>query len=188
MLDRDRTRWNAKYKAGSHDDDLPSAVLLKLADQLPTRGRALDIAGGAGSEAVWLAQRGLTVTLIDVSDVALKLATERAQRNGVSLETHRIDLESQPVPTGPWDLVTCCSYLQRDVWNNVVLAPGGTLVWIHPTVANLERNARPSARFLLEPGEGHAIIGAIPTLTVFHHQESWISGRHLSVVMASAGN
>ena len=42
------------------------------------------------------------------------------------------------------------------------LAPGGRLIWIHPTTTNLERHAKPSARFLLDLGEAEApaVVGS----------------------------
>ncbi len=183
MADADRARWDAKHEAAAHASSSPSAVLVALADCLPRRGRALDLAGGRGAEAVWLAQHGLDVTLADISGVALNKAEQLASDAGVALTTVCVDLE-RSTPPGPWDLVTCGSYLQRSVWSTVELALGGTLVWIHPTVTNLERNTKPSARFLLQPGEGRAIIDALPEVTIVEHREAWVGNRHLSVVVA----
>ncbi|MEM6988934.1 MAG: class I SAM-dependent methyltransferase [Myxococcota bacterium] len=184
MSEADRARWNAKYQAGTHGDPTVTPTLRAVAASLPAQGRAIDLAGGRGANAVWLAGRGLAVTLVDISDVALAAARSLAEARGVPLSTLQLDLEREPIPAGPWDLVLCSSYLERAMWGQVPLAPGGRLVWIHPTVTNLERNPKPSQRFLLKPGEGASIIAALPNVRIHEHREDWIDGRHLSVVIA----
>jgi len=179
----DRARWNAKYRATDHVPAQPSAVLVELAEHLPSTGRALDLAGGAGAESVWLAQRGLDVTLADVSDAALELARTRAESRGVALETLRLDLPADGPPPGPWDLVVCLNYFEPAVWPALQLAPGCTVVWIHPTVTNLQRHAKPSRRFLLQPGQAAGIVDARPDLHITLQREAWIGDRHLSVIV-----
>ena len=65
MSDADRTKWNDRYsrRATRLPLDEPAEFLVSLVDQLPATGRALDVAGGTGRNAIWLAQRGLDVTL-----------------------------------------------------------------------------------------------------------------------------
>ena len=67
----------------------------------------------------------------------------------------------EPLPPGPWDLVTQFFYLNRALFPRYpqILAPGGFLLVVHPTRKNLERYPRPSARFLLEDGE---LPGLVP--------------------------
>ena len=43
----------------------------------------VDIAGGAGANALWLARRGLDVTLADISPVGLALAEDECRARGV---------------------------------------------------------------------------------------------------------
>ena len=74
MSDKDRKRWDAKYARQESAPSEPSLLLTQLDDILPRRGRALDIAGGAGRHAIWLAQRGLDVTLADISLAGMNLA------------------------------------------------------------------------------------------------------------------
>lgn len=47
-------------------------------------GRAIDLGCGEGADAIWLAERGWTVTGVDVSAVALGRAAEHAQDAGVA--------------------------------------------------------------------------------------------------------
>ena len=99
MSHDDRDKWNARYRESCpYSREEPSAFLLSLDELLPRTGRALDVAGGAGRNAVWLAQRGLAVTLVDISSEALTLARAQASRAGVALEACESDLESEPLP------------------------------------------------------------------------------------------
>ena len=154
MSEEDRHRWNGRYREPTGTRG-PSAFLVSLAERLPRGGRALEVAGGTGQDALWLARRGLEVTLADVSDVALERAAEAARAAGVPLRTWRWDAETEPLPPGPFELVLCLHFLHRPLfaaWRQV-LSPGGLLVFAQPTLSNLQRHAHPSARFLLEDGE-----------------------------------
>ncbi len=124
---------------------------------MPKHGRALDLAGGAGRNAIWLARQGLDVTLVDVSDVALDKAEARAKRLGLAnrMRFLRVDLEG-PMPFAPlFDLVVVTRYLDRERRDSFVelLVEGGVLVAINATVTNLERHDKPSRGYLVERGE-----------------------------------
>ncbi len=179
----DRTRWNEQYRQNAAPWPV-TPYLLSLDSLLPRQGRALDVAGGVGHNAVWLAQRGLDVTLVDIADVALDRAAALAASAGVALRVDRRDLEAEPLPGGPFELVLCLNYLQRslfDVWASV-LAPGGLLVFLQPTRKNLERNPNPSSRFLLEDGE---LGGLLRGLDLVRLEESWSpANRHEARLVA----
>ena len=183
MSDDDRTRWNERY-ASDVTPRAPSALITTLDADLPRRGRALDLAGGTGRHALWLAQRGMDVTLLDISDVALQIAREHARAAGVSLHTIATDLETQPMPQGPWDLIVSFHYLQHalfDVFPSI-LAAGGLLLFVQPTVSNLARHPRPGAPFLLDDGELPTLVRG---LDVVRYDEGWLSeGRHEARLLA----
>lgn len=178
----DRERWNARYR-----EEEPGGTPVLLGRNLhlfPRSGRAIDVAGGSGQAAAILAARGFTVTVADVSDVALQLATERAERSRISLDTLQIDLATEPFPAGPWDLITCFNYLDRALFGAMIdnLADGGLLAVSIATRSNLERHAHPSTRYLLDDGELPSLLEG---LTLVHHQEGWsIDGRHVAEAMA----
>jgi len=184
MADEDRLRWDAKYARGEHAAAEPSCVFTALDSLLPTTGRALDLAGGAGRHAIWLAQRGLDVTLADISDRALESAGQRAVAAGVVLHLKQIDLEQEPFPPGPWDLIVSIHYCHRPLFKNFAehLADRGMLVIIQPTVQNLERHAKPPRRFLLQQGE---LASLAHELHIIHLEEDWSAeGRHEAVLVA----
>lgn len=184
--------WDERWAAAADDDRPPQALLLGEQDRLPTTGRAIDVAGGLGSDALWLAELGLDVTLVDGSTVACERASARAARRHVSLTTLVIDLETAPVPAGPWDIVHIANYLHRPAIADAVaqLAVGGVLVMTIATVVNRERNENPAPRFLVEAGEladlaRAAAEAAGHELRVERDDADWRSnGRHESWLVA----
>jgi SAM-dependent methyltransferase len=172
----DRAYWNQRYTEAPWAEE-PSSWLTKNADVLPQSGHALDIAGGAGRNALWLAARGWDVTVVDVSDVALKLATDRARELDLLLTTTLGDLSTDPLPCGPWDLVMVFHYLDKELLPRIesVLKPGGVLVGALATSTNLERNDRPPLPYLLEDRELPSLLGELEMLA---YEENWLDNRH----------
>ena len=94
------------------------------------------------------------------------------------LRTLRIDLERDPFPPGPWDLIVCVRFLWRPLFAVIPheLAPAGVLVVVHPTRSNLLRHERPGLHHLLEDGE---LPGLVHGLEVVHYEEGWTDeGQH----------
>jgi tellurite methyltransferase len=181
--ENDREKWNARYG----DEEAippPSPFVTALDDVLPRSGRALDVGGGSGRHALWLARRGLAVTLADVSDVALERAARAAREEGLRLVTVRRDLEAQGLPAGPWDVVLDTYFLHRPLFAAFAaeLAPGGLLVFAHATRTNLERHPRPGPRHVLEDGE---LLNLVRGLELVRFEEGWLeAGRHEARVVA----
>ena len=178
MADDPIERWNRRYLGGDAPTE-PSAAVVELLQDLPG-GRALDVAGGAGRHAIWLAQRGFEVLLLDASEVGLRLAGERAQRADVTLRVLQRDLGVDPLPSGPFDLVVVVAFLDHDVLDAVpeVLVPGGRLVFVQPTTTNLERHERPPRPFLLQPGEMAQVAERLGLEVEVCDEAWWPDGRH----------
>ncbi len=191
MPPSDRQRWDARYEAREPAEFRPASALTELRDHLPARGVALDLAGGDGSNAVWLTQEGFDVTLVDVSSVACRRASDLAARHGVGLRCEAIDLTTV-VPEGCFEVLVCCNYLQRDLWRRLrpCFADVAWLVWVHPTRLNRQRHERPSERFLLDPGEAAALVGDLDcAVEPVFSEERWhgddpAQARHLARVVA----
>ena len=171
-------RWNRRYLGGDPPSE-PSAAVIDLLEELPP-GRALDVAGGDGRHAVWLAQRGWEVLLVDAAEVGLRLAGTRAHEVGATLRVLQRDLTSEPLPGGPFDLVVVVAFLDHDVLDAVpdVLVPGGRLVFVQPTTTNLERHDRPPRRFLLQPGEMAGIADRLGLEVEVCDEGWWPDDRH----------
>ena len=180
----DREKWEQRYANAAAAPAEPSLLLTSLVDVLPTGGNALDVAGGAGRHAIWLAQRGFTATLVDVAPRGVAIAQERAAAAGVTLTGICRYLEQEPLPAGPWDLIVSFHYLQRSLFPQMIaeLAIDGMLIFCQPTRANLTRHAKPPAEFLLEEGE---LLGLVPGLEIVRYREGWLEeGRHDALLVA----
>ena len=144
-----------------------------LAALPPGRGpTALDVACGAGRDAVFLAGHGFAVEARDHAPEALERARALAGREGVALRTVVCDLERAglPPPERPFDLVVCFRFLHRPLfpWIEAAVAPGGWLVY-ETYRDGQERFGRPRrAHFLLRPGE---LAGAFPALETVRYEE-----------------
>jgi SAM-dependent methyltransferase len=150
----------------------PSPWLAARVASIP-RGRALDIAAGAGREAVFLALAGFAVEAVDRAPEALARARALAVRNGVTLATREVDLEARGarLPGAGYALVTVFRFLHRPLLPALTsaLAPGGHLVY-ETFMRGQERHGRPTQpRFLLQRGE---LERAFPSLEILAAEES----------------
>ena len=129
--------WDERYKSGErHAEDLdaaPTPLLVETAEKLPP-GNALDLACGSGRNALWLAERGWSVTAVDGSPVAIEILRSRASERGVTVNARVADLEKSEYQIEPsrWDLIAIWYYLQRDLFEPVKqgVAAGGILISI----------------------------------------------------------
>lgn len=166
----------------------PAELLGEIEHLLPAPGTMVDVAGGAGRNAIWFAERGFAVTVIDVSAEGLAHARARSEIAGVELECIQRDLEGEGLPAGRrWDVALMHLFSNRRVLRALPasLNPGGLLLFSQPTLVNLERHERPSRQFLMEPGEAAAIAAALDGIEVVEVSEGWrAGGRHEARLIA----
>lgn len=99
--------WERRYTMMSQPSNgRVSAALQRYAAGRQSR-RALELGCGRGDDAIWLAQRGWTVTGADVSETALRAARGAAEAAGVQNRARfvRHDL-NETFPDGTYELVT----------------------------------------------------------------------------------
>jgi SAM-dependent methyltransferase len=92
--------YQVMYRVGFtpwDNDEVPAELvaLVEGADALPA-GRALDIGCGTGTQAVYLARAGWSVTGIDVVEKPLGRARRRAAAAGVAVDWIRADVTRVP--------------------------------------------------------------------------------------------
>jgi SAM-dependent methyltransferase len=88
--------------------DIPNPFLAETISALKA-GSALDIGMGKGRNTIYLAQRGWNATGLDVSDVGVAYARERARKLGVQIDARVQDINSFDLGSSQWDLV-CLLY------------------------------------------------------------------------------
>jgi tellurite methyltransferase len=133
----------------------PAQFLVENLALLP-RGRALDIAMGAGRNAVYLAGMGFTVAGVDISSESVAEAEKLARDQGVSIQTQVADLEKDyRIAPETYDLIICFNYLQRSLFPQIKagLKSGGFLVYETFTVDQARFGKPSNPDFLLRPNE-----------------------------------
>jgi SAM-dependent methyltransferase len=105
--DAQAAEWDARYRGrdGAMWSGRPNGRLVAEVAAL-TPGRALDVGCGEGGDAIWLAQRGWTVTAIDISEVAVSRARTASGRADGSVEWICGDVLQAPLPARAFDLVS----------------------------------------------------------------------------------
>jgi SAM-dependent methyltransferase len=170
-----RERWNERYGDGSLDalPEAPAEWLVAHRDLLPGGGRALDVACGDGRNALYLAQLGYMVDAIDVSDVAIGALRTAVQERGLAMTIapRVVDLDREPLPAGPYDVIVMLNYLQRDLFSALAgaLAAGGLLLCETFGRAHVDELGRSfNEDYLLDDGE---LLRAFSQLDVIDHHE-----------------
>lgn len=103
--------WDEEYITGEYrnmwDMPYPSQELVTFIASLDFSGDsvALDIGCGAGREAIFLAQQNFQTIGVDLSAEALKIAHQRALKNGVSIDWRQGNVLQLPVETNTVDFV-----------------------------------------------------------------------------------
>jgi len=176
----EKSLWNKKYSEGSHSSLEPDPLLVNayaefLQDNEP--GKALDLAGGAGRHALWLAKRGWQVKLVDVSEVGIELAQQNARQQNVTIETEILDLNYVPdLGREQYDLVVVFLYLKRELFPALIAAlkPEGFLIYKTYSTEQRKFSGGPTHPLhLLEPNE---LLRAFSSLRVLHYHET-VSGK-----------
>lgn len=150
--------WDQRY-AGQERlwSGRPNPQLVAQASALPP-GTALDMGCGEGADAIWLAERGWTVTGVDVSPVGLSRAAEHAVQAGTAIAARmdwlQADLFGEDAePFGAYELVNS-QYLHMppEVRERALrrlagsVAPGGSLLVVSHHPSDLEiPGLRPNA-------------------------------------------
>jgi tellurite methyltransferase len=148
--------WNERYRLRERPaedlDAAPTPLLVGTAAGL-TPGNALDLACGAGRNALWLAERAWNVTAVDGAPAAIEILQSRAAERGLKINAIVADLEKGEFKIEPsrWDLIAMCYYLQRNLFEPAKrgVAPGGILI----SIVHINEPGEADGPHRLRPGE-----------------------------------
>ena len=170
-----RSHWDLKYEQGLPSLEKPDPFFLSafsefVADQFPNGGNALDLAGGVGRHALWLAKRNWQVTVVDISEVAIRKLNQKARQLDLTLELFALDAMEYEFEPTHFDLIVLYYHFDRDICPKILsaLKPGGFLIckcslrW-NPGEEFAPISTRPLGR--------NEILSMFPALRVIHHQE-----------------
>jgi tellurite methyltransferase len=152
--------WNKRYRMRERPaedmDPAPTPLLVETAAALaPGKApfRALDLACGAGRNALWLAEHGWEVTAVDGAPAAIEILQTRAVERGVKINVVVADLEKDEFQIEPsrWDLVAMCYYLQRNLFDPAKrgVTSGGILI----SIVHMTEPGEVDSPYRLRPGQ-----------------------------------
>ena len=125
--------WDERYRSGEQVFDTPVPLVVNVAQGIKP-GAALDLACGAGRNAIYLAERGWRVTAVDGAPSAIKIVQDRAAERGVDVDVRIANLQRGDFVMEPaaYDLICACYYLQRDLFPAMKagVRPGGVVISI----------------------------------------------------------
>jgi SAM-dependent methyltransferase len=175
-----RARWDLKYEQGLTSLTQPDPFFVWAYGQFvdpsfPKAGSALDLAGGLGRHALWLASRKWQVTVIDVSDVAISKLNQVALDLNVTLDLIVGDAAEYNFEPVRLDLIVLFYHLDRGLFPKIVsaLKPGGLLL----SKMALQWDPGNSEAVIASPLRGNELPSLVPELHVLHHHERPVRDR-----------
>lgn len=181
MEPEEKSRWDARYTERPEAWTEPDEFLVRVYGQflkVQPAGAALDLAGGAGRNSLFLIEQGWRVDLLDISEVALGLAKKKfhsvqAGAGVGTLRTEAVDL-NQAIDLGRdrYDLIVAFYFLRRELFPALMAAlkPGGILIYRTYTIDRMNVPGGPSdPAYLLQPGE---LREAFHSLDILYYNET----------------
>jgi len=173
----ERENWNRRYSEGEHLAFEPDPFLLTVYDDFihplfAKGGLALDVAGGLGRHAIWLAELRWNVAVVDISQVAFERAQHKAEQRGVDINFLVRDLNSWSPDRRSYDLILIFFYLQRELFPalEAALKPGGLLVYKSYTEEHQKYGRGPSHKeYYLKENE---LLRSFPSLRTLYYRET----------------
>ena len=162
MSNADRDRWNARYADGAYGSRRhPSPLLAQNTHLLPENGRALDLACGAGRNAIYLANRGFAVDAVDISRVALDRG--RTVAGELPIRWIECDLDGGFEASVDYDLIVNIRYVNLPLVSMLVesLRPGGVLVVEQHLVTDADVIGPKSPAYRVAEGQLGGIAGGM---------------------------
>ena len=139
--------WNERYtEPGFLFGTDPAAFLVDQAAYLKRGQKALAIADGEGRNSVYMAEKGVQVTAVDSSDVALDKARGLAAARSVSVDFQLVDLAAMDWQAEAYDLAVGIFFqfagpdFRAQIFDGLkkTLKPGGVLLLHGYTPKQLE--------------------------------------------------
>jgi len=169
MSEADRSKWNQRYAEDSYRKTNPVTLLSDWLPRIPV-GRALDVACGAGRNALLLAEAGFQVDAIDISAVGLKQLERNSRERGQSVNCIEHDLDQDYAFDTEYDLIVVLWYVNLALITRLCacLAPGGYLLCEEHLRSEQEVIGPGNDNFRVAPG---ALREAVSSLDLLLYEE-----------------
>jgi len=178
--EKQRTHWNQKYQQEMTSLTKPDPFFLSgyeqfVNDLFPDAGVALDLAGGLGRHALWLASRGWQVSVVDISEVAISRLGQTALQLDLALDLFALDAVEYTFEPAQFDLIVLFYHLDRNLCERIVsaLKPGGFLICKTSLQWDSGDPSSPASTAL----QRNEILSLVPELNVMYHLERPVRDR-----------
>ena len=154
----------------------PAQFLVDNIELLP-KGRVLDVAMGAGQNAIYLAKMGFEVEGVDISPEAVSSALELARKSGVNIRAQVADLEKEyHIEKGAYNVIICFNYLQRSLIPQIKdgLRKGGMVVYETFIVDQAQFGKPKNPDYLLRHNE---LLNMFRDFRCLRYREGIVEGR-----------
>ena len=163
--------WDERYRSGFYGGNIePHGLVKKFWKAFPGVFVA-DIAMGSGRDAIFLASRGLSVTGLERSAEAARIARESMRKKNLPLSVVRGDAARLPFKKESFNGVIVFYFLLREIAPEItaILKRGGILIYeTHLKRQNAAgRSMNPA--FLLDDGE---LLGLFPGMETIFYEEA----------------
>ena len=156
-LKADQKRWDKRFRGKEFAFGKEANPFLRRHIRLLPKGKALDIAAGEGRNAVFLAQHGFDVDVVDISEMGLKKARKFAQEMRVKIHTVLSDLDTYQIEKERYDLIADFYFLRRSLIPKIKkgLKKGGRVIFETYILEhrNLATSGPKQAKYFLKPNE-----------------------------------
>jgi tellurite methyltransferase len=176
-----RTHWDQKYQQEMASLTKPDPFFLSgyeqfVDDLFPSAGTVLDLAGGLGRHALWLASRGWQVSVVDISEVAISRLGRKALQLNLSLDLFAMAATEYKFEPSQFDLIVLFYHLDRSLCEKIVpaLKPGGFLI----CKTSLQWDSgETSTSTSTDPLQRNEILSLVRGLCVMYHRERPVNDR-----------
>ena len=174
MSKQDREKWNQRYAEDSYHKNNPVVLLEDWLPKMPV-GKALDVACGAGRNAISLAQAGFRVDAIDISSAGLRKARQQAESWGLEINWIEHDLDRVFRFETDYDLIVVMWYVNLALITRLCgcLADGGYLLCEEHLITDQDVIGPTSSNYRVAPG---ALREAVSGVDVLLYEEVIESG------------
>ncbi len=177
----DRDKWNQRYAEDGYRKTNPVGLLAQWLPRVP-QGRALDVACGAGRNAIFMANAGYRVDAIDISGEGLKLGAQKAADNGLDINWIEHDLDQPFVFNYDYNLIVVLWYVNLPLIERLCdcLAPGAYLLCEEHLRCDADVIGPGNPDFRLAPGELRAAVSTLDSLLYEEGIEPIPEGGHIA--------
>ncbi len=168
-------KWDRIYSQTGKTTPPVCAVLKENSHLLPFTGKALELACGLGSNALFLAQQGLETEAWDISPIAIEKLQKTALQHQLPLTAIQTDLTTLDPSPDQYDVIVVSHYLDRTFCRSIIsmLKTGGLLFYQTFTAekVSLEGPSRPE--FVLA---GNELLKLFSELNLLVYREEGLVG------------